>query len=67
MQLWIKEKLSRKNVYNVRRDNFLSTMWEKLDIGFINATEFLDIFAKQIQLSEQFVIDQSRIDLDDDE
>ena len=67
LRLWKNENLSKKNVYNGRRDKFLSTLWEKLDIGFINATEFLDSFAKKIQISKQFVIDQSRIDLDDDE
>ena len=67
LRLWNNEKLSKKKVYNVKRDKFLSTMWEKLDISFVNATEFLDIFAQQIQISEQFVIDQSRKDLDDDE
>ena len=62
LRLWNNEKLSRKNVFKARRDTFLSTMWEKLDIGFVNTTEVLDIFAPQIQIREQFVTDQSHIE-----
>ena len=67
VRMWQHESLSRKKNKQKKREEFLSVLWEKLDVGRINATEFLDMYAKTIIVNEQFAADESRIDLEDDE
>ena len=67
LRLFKDEKLSNKNALQRKRDFFLSNLWYKLDIKYLTAPEFLDIWAQKVDVNETWVLENSRVELDDDE
>ena len=67
VRLWSNECLTRRKRKVVKREQLLSMLWEKLDLRVMNATEFLDCYAKDVIVNEEFAANESRIDLEDEE